>query len=228
MPTDPKRVQAVFLAAAEQNAEDRATLLDRECGSDAELRQRVGALLQAHDDPGSFLDYATSELGPTIDHPITEQPGAVIGRYKLKEQIGRGGMGVVYEAEQESLGRHVALKVLRSGFITGSKQLSRFEREARSAAQLHHTNIVPVFGVGQQGDTHYYVMQLIQGQPLDDVVAKLKWLRHQDRPATAGASNPERPPAPQHNDGREARVMALGLVPGQYPKEKDGHYPMIH
>ena len=132
------------------------------------------------------------------------------------------------EAEQESLGRHVALKVLRSGFITGSKQLSRFEREARSAAQLHHTNIVPVFGVGQQGDTHYYVMQLIQGQPLDDVVAELKWLRHQDRPATAGASNPERPPAPQHNDGREARVMALGLVSGQYPKEKDGHYPMIH
>ena len=83
-------------------------------------------------------------------------------------------MGVVYEAEQESLGRRVALKVLPAGALTDAKQVRRFEREARSAARLHHTNIVPVFGVGEHEGTHYYVMQFIQGQGLDAVLEELQ------------------------------------------------------
>src|SRR3954462_157698 len=82
-----------------------------------------------------------------------------MGDYRILREVGRGGMGVVYEAVQESLGRHVALKVLMLHGGAHPTQLERFELEARSAARLHHTNIVPVFGVGEQRGLHYYAMQ---------------------------------------------------------------------
>src|SRR5437588_6166427 len=86
-----------------------------------------------------------------------------LGDYRIIREIGHGGMGVVYEAEQVSLGRHVALKVLPRQVLQDAKQKRRFEREAKAAAKLHHTNIVPVFGVGEQDGLPYYVMQFIQG-----------------------------------------------------------------
>src|SRR5205823_4874502 len=93
-----------------------------------------------------------------------------LGDYQILREIGRGGMGVVYEAQQLSLGRHVAIKVLPSHALLDPRQLGRFQREARSAAKLHHTNIVPVFGVGEQDGLHYYVMQFIPGLGLDEVL----------------------------------------------------------
>ncbi len=77
-------------------------------------------------------------------------PAPRLGDYRILREIGRGGMGVVYEAEQESLGRRVALKILSAGALVDPKRVRRFEREAKAAAKLHHTNIVPVFGVGRQ------------------------------------------------------------------------------
>ncbi len=97
-----------------------------------------------------------------------------LGDFRILRQIGRGGMGVVYEAEQESLGRHVALKVLLGGPMLDARQLARFKREAQSAARLHHTNIVPVFGVGESDGLHYYVMQYIEGRGLEQVLADLQ------------------------------------------------------
>ena len=90
-----------------------------------------------------------------------------LGDFRLVRQIGRGGMGVVFEAVQKSLGRRVALKVLPSSLLSNDEQLRRFEHEARTAAALHHTNIVPVFGVGQDQGFHYFVMQRIDGYGLD-------------------------------------------------------------
>ena len=97
-------------------------------------------------------------------------PWQQLGDYQILREVGRGGMGVVYEAQQLALGRHVAIKVLLSHALLDPRQLGRFQREARSAARLHHTNIVPVFGVGCEGGTHYYAMQYIEGQTLAEVI----------------------------------------------------------
>ncbi|MCA9194387.1 MAG: protein kinase [Planctomycetales bacterium] len=97
-----------------------------------------------------------------------------LGEYCILREIGRGGMGIVYEAEQESLGRHVALKVLPNYALFDPKHLHRFHREARAAAQLHHSNIVPVFGVGEDRGIHYYAMQYINGLGLDAVLNELR------------------------------------------------------
>ncbi len=107
-----------------------------------------------------------------------------VGDFRIIREIGRGGMGVVYEAEQLSLGRHVALKVLPQQALIGSSNLQRFRLEARAAAGLHHTNIVPVFAVGEQNGLHYYAMQFIPGQGLDVIFAKLRAGANPDRTVT--------------------------------------------
>ncbi len=115
-----------------------------------------------------------------------------LGDFRVLREAGRGGMGVVYEAEQQSLGRRVALKVLAAHTIPDPAQVRRFEREARAAAQLHHTNIVPVFGVGEQDGLHYYAMQFIPGLGLDNVIDEVKRLRSStSTSAPAGAPPPE-------------------------------------
>ncbi len=137
------------------------------------------------------------QRAPARPAPHLEQ----IGDYRIVREIGRGGMGVVYEAVQISLGRPVALKVLLSQTSADKKALERFQREARAAGRLHHTNIVPVFGVGVDGNTCFYAMQLIAGQPLNQVVAELRRLlrgrRHRRQPTrwpqqhVGGAARPD-------------------------------------
>jgi serine/threonine protein kinase len=113
-----------------------------------------------------------------------------IGDYRILSEIGRGGMGVVYEAEQVSLGRRVALKVLPRHAMLGEKALLRFRREARMAARLHHTNIVPVFGVGEHEGLHFYVMQLIRGVSLDKVIQALRRQLREGMPRTSAGPLP--------------------------------------
>ncbi|MBL8794792.1 MAG: protein kinase [Planctomycetia bacterium] len=114
-----------------------------------------------------------------------------LGDYRLLREVGRGGMGIVYEAEQISLQRRVALKVLPLSPGLDALRLARFEREARTAALLHHTNIVPVFDVGHEQGVHYYAMQFIEGQSLDH------WLNAMQQRATAA------PHAVQEDTARE-------------------------
>ena len=113
-----------------------------------------------------------------------------LGDYLLLRSIGSGGMGMVYEAIQESLGRHVALKTLPVHRLGDATRLERFRREARAAARLHHTHIVPVFGVGEHEGLHYYTMQFIRGHGLDTILQEVKRLRkdpaHRRPPAPAG------------------------------------------
>jgi serine/threonine protein kinase/formylglycine-generating enzyme required for sulfatase activity len=132
-------------------------------------------LEQVKADAGSELAVDTADAPP-----ITE-----LGEFRLLREVGRGGMGVVYEAEQVSLGRRVAIKLLPASLFRDPDRRARFEREAKAAARLHHTNIVPVFGIGEHDGTPYYVMQFIPGLPLDAVIGELG--RH---PTNAGGDGP--------------------------------------
>src|SRR5206468_5523815 len=106
----------------------------------------------------------------------------LLGDFRIIREAGRGGMGVVYEAEQVSLGRRVALKVLPFAAALDPRQLARFRVEAQAAAQLHHTNIVPVFSVGVERGVHYYAMQFIEGRTLAEVVADQRHPRDSTQP----------------------------------------------
>ncbi len=130
-----------------------------------------------------------------------------LGDYRLLREIGRGGMGVVYEAEQVSLGRHVALKVLPAQALMNPTFLERFQREARAAARLHHTNIVPVFGVGEGDGVHFYAMQFIKGQSLDQVLGDVRRLR---KPSKAEAVTAD--PTVTATEGS----VAQGLLTGRF------------
>ena len=130
----------------------------------------------------SRVDPLGPETGPG---PAPRQ----LGDYLILREVGRGGMGVVYEAEQVSLGRHVALKVLPRQLRHDARTKLRFEREAKAAAKLHHTNIVPVFGVGEHDGMRYYAMQFIQGLGLDLVLDELK----RSHPWSDGAGAPGDP-----------------------------------
>jgi WD40 repeat protein/serine/threonine protein kinase len=123
------------------------------------------------------IDESAPDRGSDHSQAVPVEPALQqLGDFRIIREAGRGGMGIVYEAEQVSLGRHVALKVLPRHMLVDGKQKRRFEREAKAAAKLHHTNIVPVFGVGEQDGMHYYVMQFIQGLGLDQVLDELRQL----------------------------------------------------
>jgi serine/threonine protein kinase len=161
-----------------------------ELASEFSERHRRGEMPSIEDYASAHPDLADEirELFPTIaameqlKERKTPPPRPTLGGLPLEElgdfrilgEIGRGGMGVVYEAEQVSLGRHVAVKVLPKQALLDERHLRRFEREAQTAAKLHHTNIVPVFGVGQQDGYHYIVMQFIRGVGLDEVLIALR------------------------------------------------------
>ncbi len=139
-----------------------------------------------------------------------------VGDYRVIREVGRGGMGVVYEAEQVSLGRRVALKILPGVVAKDRKALERFRREARAAARLHHTNIVPVFEVGQDGEVVFYAMQFIQGQGLEVVIDELARQRQKSgqgsaAPVAAAAEEQKAVPA-GHNPARSHRRLSRSLA----------------
>src|SRR5437588_701142 len=103
-------------------------------------------------------------------------PAGTLGDFNIHREIGRGGMGIVYEAEQISLRRRVALKVLPFAAALDAKQLQRFKNEAQAAAHLHHTNIVPVYAVGCERGVHFYAMQFIEGQTVAGLIRELRQL----------------------------------------------------
>jgi tetratricopeptide (TPR) repeat protein len=114
-----------------------------------------------------------SLAGGELEAPLDPSTGK-LGDFLILREVGRGGMGVVYEAEQISLGRRVALKVLPFAATMDPRHLQRFQNEARAAACLHHTNIVPVFGVGQERGVHFYAMQFIEGQTLSGLIGEMR------------------------------------------------------
>jgi WD40 repeat protein/serine/threonine protein kinase len=188
-----------------------------------EIREMLPAL--------ALIEKAKSADDTPVEPDQTKGSAAVpalrqLGDYEILREVGRGGMGVVYEARQLSLGRHVAIKVLPSHALLDPRHLSRFQREARSAAKLHHTNIVPVFGVGEQDGLHYFVMQLIHGLGLDKVLDELRRLRR-----------PRGKQAPTQIDarGRPTKItrdisavdVARSLLSGEFRRPEPAEAPTI-
>jgi serine/threonine protein kinase len=161
----------IFFAAREvTNAEDRAAYLDRVCGDDEELRRRVERLLDAQSKVGSFLE--SPAPSPTVSvngETVTEGPGQSIGPYKLMEQIGEGGMGFVYVAEQhQPVRRKVALKIIKPGMDT-KQVVARFEAERQALAMMDHPNIAKVHDGGTTPSGRpYFVMELVRGIPITE------------------------------------------------------------
>ena len=165
-----KSPKAVFMEALErEDPVERARFLDDTCGEDVALRERVEKLLRAHDEAGGFFSQ-TSKVSPSVAAagskalPLTEKAGDRIGRYKLLQQIGEGGCGVVYMAEQEeAVRRRVALKVIKLGMDT-KQVIARFEAERQALAMMDHPNIARVLDAGATDSGRpFFVMELVRG-----------------------------------------------------------------
>jgi tetratricopeptide (TPR) repeat protein/serine/threonine protein kinase len=169
---DSPQLLSIFCEARERrSAEERAAYLDEACGDDADLRARVEELLGAEPAVGNFLQGGSShvKLAGTVDDPVTERPGAVIGPYKLMEQIGEGGMGLVFVAEQQQpVRRKVALKVIKPG-MDSRQVIARFEAERQALALMDHPNIARVHDGGETASGRpYFVMELVKGVPITE------------------------------------------------------------
>ena len=170
MTTPPDREAAVFGATLRLPSGERAAYLDEACGGDSALRQRIEELLRASEEAGAFLQNpAAVPPGGTIPASPAEKPGDLIGRYKLLQQIGEGGCGVVYMAEQtEPVHRRVALKVIKLGMDT-KQVIARFEAERQALALMDHPNIAKVLDAGAtDAGRPYFVMELVRGIKITD------------------------------------------------------------
>ncbi|HEY3393501.1 MAG TPA: serine/threonine-protein kinase, partial [Lacipirellulaceae bacterium] len=163
------RAKSIFLNAVEITAPDeRRAFVASQCAGDDRLRAEVDELLQHEHSLGSFLEAPAFEPSPTADQRlINERPGQQIGPYKLLQQIGEGGMGVVFMAEQtEPIHRTVALKIIKPGMDT-RQVIARFEAERQAVAMMDHPNIAKVLDAGTTDSGRpYFVMELVKGVPI--------------------------------------------------------------
>jgi tetratricopeptide (TPR) repeat protein len=207
---DPRLGQALdeYLTALEAGrAPDRQEFLARHAAIAPHLAECLRGL--------EFVRQAADALDEPAEAPAAEvvrdaesSPPATLGDFRIVRQVGRGGMGVVYEAEQISLGRRVALKVLPLAAALDARQLQRFKNEAQAAAHLQHTNIVPVYFVGCERGVHFYAMQYVEGQTLAALTTDLR--RQGERPAeplvATGPYVPSTEPAASGDAGSGAAV----------------------
>src|SRR5580698_4466575 len=181
MPLDPERVQAIFLAAVEaDDLAKRSEVLNAQCADDAELRARVEALLRLHDQSRKLPDVGPLNFAPerqaTAMGPTAASAGKIVdGRYRLLEEIGEGGMGTVWVAEQiQPVRRRVAIKLIKLG-MDSRHVLSRFELERQALAVMDHPNIAKVLdgGATDQG-CPYFVMEYVKGVPITEYCDKIR------------------------------------------------------
>jgi tetratricopeptide (TPR) repeat protein len=187
-------------------APDREALLARH----KDLAEELAAAL----DSLEFIHGAARDLAAKDEDEDDAHPGKALGDYRLVREIGRGGMAVVYEAEQVSLGRRVALKVLPFAAVLDPKHLQRFKNEALAAAHLHHPHIVPVHGVGCERGVHYYAMQYIEGQSLALAIRDMKGGGRGEGPKT---------PISSHGSNREPAYVRMAATLGMQAAEALDH-----
>src|SRR4051794_13303835 len=162
----------IFSAAAELNTpEEREKYLDEACVENEALRARIESLLRSFRQAGSFIESPVHDfdIAATVDRPVAEGPGTIIGPYKILQQIGEGGMGVVFMAEQsEPIHRMVALKIIKPGMDT-RQVIARFEAERQALAMMDHPNIAKVLDAGATSTGRpFFVMELVKGVPITE------------------------------------------------------------
>jgi serine/threonine protein kinase len=161
-----RRAEEIFHAAHERAPEDREAFLDRVCNLDSDLRREVELLLLQADKAGSFLEKSAFGNASVTLTATESLIGRQFGPYRILSPIGAGGMGEVYRAHDDKLGRDVAIKSLPPEFARDPGRLARFHREARALASLNHPNIAAIYGLEQSADIDCLVMELIEGEAL--------------------------------------------------------------
>ncbi len=199
MNAEPSRkAEELFHAALDRDPAERAAFLDKACGGDRALGKEVESLLAARDKSYDFPESSALEIlarqspDECSDLDAFEKdlvlPFEQLGEFRLVRRLGEGGMGMVYLAVQESLNRQVALKVIRPEQIGSAEAETRFRREVEAVSQLHHTNIVTVFGSGVDKGVHYFAMELVPGSGLDEMLSEGSSDDADARPRRAGGT----------------------------------------
>src|SRR5437773_2086451 len=169
-----KQVNDLFQSAVERAPETRAAFLDEGCHGDEDLRREVESLLTSHERAENFIELPAFEVAPEL--VTNDRTGALVGKlighYRIESLIGIGGMGEVYLARDERLGRKAALKLLPDSLTTDETQLSRFKNEARSASALNHPNILTVYEIGTEGNRQFIATEFIEGITLRALLAR--------------------------------------------------------
>jgi serine/threonine protein kinase len=168
-----QEVEDVLQEALDRPAQERAAFLDQACAGDTELKTEAAGLIRAYEEAGDFIELpAIAQDARVIACDRSEANiGRVVGHYRIIEQLGAGGMGEVYLAEDGRLGRLVALKMLPSYFVSDDARLRRFQREARAASALNHPNILTIHEVGEFEDARFIATEFIDGETIRALVA---------------------------------------------------------
>jgi len=163
-----QRITDLFDEAMTRGPKERIAFLEEACEGDRDLRKQVERLVKSHEKSGDFLESSAFTDAPELltDDRASASVGELIGHYRIESLIGIGGMGEVYLARDERLGRKVALKLLPERLTTDETQLSRFKTEARSASALNHPNILTVYEIGAEGNRQFIAMEFIEGVTL--------------------------------------------------------------
>src|SRR5438045_4372036 len=159
------RITDIYHATIARPSEERALFVGQECHGDESLRKQVEAMVKSHERSGDFIESPAFAVAPEllIDEQTVDLIGQSIGHYWIESLLGVGGMGAVYLARDERLGRKVALKLLPEHLTADETQLSRFKAEARSASALNHPNILTVYEIGAEGNRHLIATEFIEG-----------------------------------------------------------------
>src|SRR5216110_740947 len=160
-----EKVIDLFQSALERAPEERAAFLDESCHDDEGMRREVESLLTSHERAENFIEVPAFKVAPELatNDSADALVGKLLGHYCIESLVGVGGMGEVYLARDERLGRKAALKLLPDSLTTDQTQLSRFKNEARSASALNHPNILTVYEIGAEGDRQFIATEFIEG-----------------------------------------------------------------
>ncbi len=163
-----QRITDLFDEAMTRGPNERIAFLEEACEGDRDLRKQVERLVKSHEKSGDFLESSAFAVAPELltDDRVGASVGELIGHYRIESLIGVGGMGEVYLARDERLGRKVALKLLPERLTADEAQLSRFKTEARAASALNHPNILTVYEIGAEGNRQFIATEFIEGMTL--------------------------------------------------------------